>query len=103
MLFIQIDAAKEVPTYKPAAAAKEAAADAAADPVTAEKRSLVARNACDTQPQGAGPKTSPDTAQDFLNNDQYSQIANGAATPQGYSLVFQDLNGATQQNGYLGL
>ncbi|EME38246.1 hypothetical protein DOTSEDRAFT_140596, partial [Dothistroma septosporum NZE10] len=59
-------------------------------------------NACDPQPQGAGPVTTPDTAQDFLANSQYDDIANGAATPQGYSLVFQDLRGATQQNGYLG-
>lgn len=46
--------------------------------------------------------TSPDTADAFLANPQYAQIANNAPVPQGYSLAFSNLQGSTQQNGYMG-
>lgn len=46
--------------------------------------------------------TSPDTADAFLQNQNYTTIQANAPVPQGYQLVFQNLQGATQQNGYLG-
>jgi len=50
----------------------------------------------------SAPATSPDTAQAFANNQAYVQMGGSAATPQGYSLTFQNLHGATSQGGYLG-
>ena len=108
----------QIPTYAPSEAAASASAAVATNPVAtsndkkrfvrikrdaaADASSLSVRNACDAQPRGAGPATSPDTAEAFLANGQYADIQNNAPVPQGYSLVFQNLQGATQQNGYLG-
>lgn len=104
----------QIPTYAPSVAAASASAAVATNPVATDKKRLVkvkrdaaasslgVRNACDAQPQGAGPATTPDTAEAFLANGQYADIQNGAPVPQGYSLVFQNLQSATQQNGYLG-
>ena len=61
---------------------------------------LAARDACSPQPAGAGPVTSPDTADAFSANPVYT--GNGAPVPQGYSLAFANLTGSTSQDGYMG-
>lgn len=50
----------------------------------------------------SAPKTSPDTAEAFLSNPVYTQIAINATTPQGYNLAFQNLNTSVDQPGYMG-
>ncbi|KAF2163947.1 hypothetical protein M409DRAFT_57053 [Zasmidium cellare ATCC 36951] len=100
----------QVPSYSPSAAAQSAAAAVPTDPISSStdddssdsKRSLTARKACDPQKAGAAPVTSPDTASAFLANANYTTIQANAPVPQGYQIVFQNLQGATQQNGYLG-
>lgn len=101
---------KQAPTYKITAAAASAASDATASPVAstppdrrrAEVNVFEVRSACDPQPSGSGPQTSPDDASDFLANPVYNQTADAAVVPQGYSLAFSNLEGSTSQNGYLG-
>ncbi|MCJ1258937.1 hypothetical protein MMC24_006771 [Lignoscripta atroalba] len=113
MDFGEIDAAKDLPvgpavtalseppTYDAASASASAAKEASTDPATTKLRK---RDACSPQPDGYGPKTTdPDTAEAFLANPAYSNIANGAATPQGYSLSFVDLHGSTESPTYMGL
>ncbi|KAK5174952.1 uncharacterized protein LTR77_000088 [Saxophila tyrrhenica] len=63
---------------------------------------LAVRDACSPQPAGAGPITSPDTAEAFSNNSIYVNTAVSAPTPQGYSLAFARLSGSTSQDGYMG-
>ena len=75
---------------------------------------------CAVQPDGYGPKTTPDTAAAFLANKDYKvsslpaqilpmqltsnqAIADLAPTPPGYSLSFQNLQGSTSEAGYMGL
>lgn len=53
--------------------------------------------ACAPRAPGAGPLTIPDTAEAFVANTAFSELADGAATPEGYSQVFQDLQGSTLQ------
>lgn len=95
----------QVPTYAPTAAAAAAAEAIATDPPSpdSKKRDVEKRSACDPQPSGAAPVTSPDTAAAFLANNQYTSIEQAAPIPQGYQLVFENLQGSTSQNGYLGL
>lgn len=86
----------EIPTNTPSTVAVDASA-------ASKKRTLAARDACDARPLGQGiPNTSPDDPEDFVNNIQYSTLAVSAYVPQGYELVFQNLQAATQQSGYLG-
>ncbi|KAF2721948.1 hypothetical protein K431DRAFT_223218 [Polychaeton citri CBS 116435] len=95
----------QVPTYNPTSAASEAASAATEDPIADEakrRRGLDARAACATQPTGAGPVPSPDTAQTFSSDPQYDDIANNAVAPGGYSAAFTNLKGATSASSYLG-
>lgn len=86
----------EIPTYTPSTVTVDASA-------ASKKRTLTARDACDARPLGQGiPNTYPDDAEDFVNNPQYSNLAVDSYVPQGYEIVFQNLNAATQQSGYLG-
>lgn len=86
----------EIPTYTPSTVTVDAS-------TASKKRTLAARDACDARPIGQGiPNTYPDDAEDFVNNIQYSNLAVDSYVPQGYELVFQNLNAATQQSGYLG-
>ena len=57
---------------------------------------------CPAQPAGAGPVTTPDTDTAFLANNIYSDAANNAATPSGYTRSFVNLKAATAGSGYLG-
>lgn len=49
------------------------------------------------------PTTSPDTDTAFLANPVYANLANNASTPQGYNLVFSDLQASTSQSGFSGI
>lgn len=98
--------AAQVPTFVPAADAPEAVI-----PVTVAQRlnkrvSMPAPSSTTTcsqpQPTGSGPVTHPDTASAFLANSVYDGIAQSAITPDGYTLAFSDVQGATSQAGYLG-
>lgn len=56
-----------------------------------------------TQATGAGPVASPDTASAFLANSVLAASVSAAVAPTGYSNTFTNLNGSSQQIGYLGL
>ncbi|KAH6638633.1 hypothetical protein BKA67DRAFT_145494 [Truncatella angustata] len=58
---------------------------------------------CAAQPDGYGPKTTPDTSDAFLVNDVYHKLAKSAAAPSGYASTFTDLNAAVNANSYMGL
>jgi len=64
-----------------------------------------ATTTCQAQPSGYGPVTSPDTVSAFLNNRAIFSSASAAASaaPAAYSNAFTNLQGSTQQTGYLGL
>lgn len=64
-----------------------------------EQQNIHARDPCDAQPLGSGPTASPDTAQGFLDFPAFHGAANGASTPSGYELSFQNLNGSVEANG----
>ncbi|QSZ36796.1 hypothetical protein DSL72_006679 [Monilinia vaccinii-corymbosi] len=68
----------------------------------ARKRNIIKRSCCDVQPAGAGPTSTPDTAEAFLADPQYNAIASGATTPAGYKLAFSQLHGSSQTTSYLG-
>ncbi|KAK7716593.1 hypothetical protein SLS57_006621 [Botryosphaeria dothidea] len=59
---------------------------------------------CCTLPTGtAFPQLSSDTVQAFQTNNDYSSAAIGAKAPTGYGEAFNNLQGATQQDGYRGV
>lgn len=58
--------------------------------------------ACAVQPTGSGPQSSPDSDTGFLNSPVYPQSANGARTPSGWSLVFQNKQAAISTSAYMG-
>lgn len=110
-----------VPTYNPSSAASDAAdsADVAMfttapdsddDSSMPKRRALrfrrdVAPDACSTrkvQPVGYGPVASPDTPANFQSNPQVHSAPRTLVAPSGFSTVFRDLNGSTQQSGYMG-
>ncbi|KAL9116056.1 MAG: hypothetical protein Q9227_000424 [Pyrenula ochraceoflavens] len=99
-----VDVTKDVVNYDVKAAEASATAAVSADPASpVTKRGLQGRDACQAQPAGSAPTTSPDTDQDFLSNPTYDNIAENAPTPQGYSQSFSDLHGSTEGPGYMGL
>lgn len=94
-------------TYNLASATTFAATEALATPdststADSEKRDLEKRAACATQPTGAGPVPSPDTASAFLAYPSFASIASAAPTPSGYSKTFTNLQGSSNAYGYLG-
>ncbi|MCJ1361170.1 hypothetical protein MMC16_000268 [Acarospora aff. strigata] len=98
-----IGAVEEPVTYNAAAEASEAAAAIATDPATPVKRSLGFNDDCGPQPDGYGPKTTPDTPEAFLASQELANIAISAPTPAGYKRSFQNLQAAVNANSYLGL
>lgn len=103
-----VTATKQLPTYDPSAAASSAAAVVASSGVDGQiidmsRRKVVKRAECARQSWGSAPSTNPDTDVAFLSNPNYTAIASGAATPQGYQNVFTNLQGSTSQNGYMGI
>ncbi|KAI9663032.1 MAG: hypothetical protein M1821_008080 [Bathelium mastoideum] len=99
-------ATASIPTYTSTLADTAAAASATSDPVVtnpSDKRSISKRDtACGAYKAGAAPPTTPDTDTAFQSNSNYSTIAQGAPTPQGYSEAFSNLGGAVQSPSYLG-
>ncbi|KAF2682553.1 hypothetical protein K458DRAFT_478928 [Lentithecium fluviatile CBS 122367] len=79
-------------TYVPEVAASSAAAAIPTDPPTAEKRSTITRDACAVQPGGAGPIPGDGSVDAYLAADSHSS---------GYTLSFSNLQGSTQQIGFL--
>ncbi|KAH0334374.1 hypothetical protein KCU81_g9484, partial [Aureobasidium melanogenum] len=68
---------------------------------TMEKRATVSVS-CLPQPSGIDHKSSEDTAQAFLRDPYYANIAKSASTPQGYTTTFMNLNASNNAYGYLG-
>ena len=62
------------------------------------------RTACAPQPTGiaAYAVKNPDTAAAFASNSAFSSKALSAATPNGYTLQFQNLNASSSAYGYMG-
>lgn len=58
---------------------------------------------CSKQPLGSGPVPSPDTAVAFSSNQDIQDLARSAPTPDGYSLVFSNLDGSLSTSVYMGL
>ncbi|KAF9874534.1 cytochrome p450 [Colletotrichum karsti] len=101
-----VGATSEKPTYNAAQVKANAAKDALVNPVQAANSTIKARDltgCTQTEPQGAGPVSSPDSYDQFMSDAQYDAIANNAATPQGYTQSFQDLAGSVEGPGYQGL
>ena len=66
------DVSTNVVNYDVGAAKASASAAVVADPATAAtKREIGRRDACQTQPDGYGPTSTPDTDQQFLQDPQY--------------------------------
>lgn len=57
---------------------------------------------CAPQPRGAGYRPLPDTAENFLDQDEFSRAAEAAKVPAGYSMTFGDLKASCSSYGYLG-
>ncbi|ERF69061.1 hypothetical protein EPUS_01017 [Endocarpon pusillum Z07020] len=86
-------------TFDAAAASKEAAASVEAASTKVKR----AEGDCAPQPNGYGPKATPDTAEGFLAFPTYSDQSSGAPIPQGYARTFQGHTGSCEQGTYLGL
>ncbi|KAL9045337.1 MAG: hypothetical protein Q9214_001602 [Letrouitia sp. 1 TL-2023] len=89
-------------------AAKEKAAAAAevTEDLSSQSKRLARRGVndpCSQQPDGYGPKPAEDTVPAFLGFQTFSDTANNAATPQGYSRSFANLKASVNANTYLGL
>lgn len=79
-----------------AAATSTDSADAAAE------TGLSKRAACDPQPKGSGPVSSPDTPAAFQSNLIYNQTASAAIIPDGYALAWPTpRQGATEGSTYI--
>lgn len=107
----------EVVPYDNKAAAASAAADITADLTDADaspqrlRRNVIADNGfhanikrgpCQTQPAGAGPVPSPDTASAFLSYADFASQASAAPVPSGYNLAFSNLAASSSAYGYMG-
>lgn len=90
--------APPAPTPVAIAAVVPAAVSAAA-PDAVEKRAAAT---CVPQPAGIAYKTSPDTPAAFAADSTYSDAANGAATPLGFTKVFTNLGASVNAPGYAG-
>lgn len=83
-----------------------AASSAAQVQPTSAPAAKMKRAACDPQPAGTAPNTTPDTPEAFQKNPYFHAQANSfpQIIPSGNSFYyeeFRDLNGSTQQNSYL--
>ncbi|PNS19067.1 hypothetical protein CAC42_1803 [Sphaceloma murrayae] len=63
---------------------------------------LSKRKACEPQPLGAGPVSTPDDVRTFAKNPFYANAALSAETPEGYNVSFTNWNASNQAYGYLG-
>lgn len=58
---------------------------------------------CAPQPDGYGPKPTPDTVDAFWSYAPFHKTAQSAVTPKGYIQTFKDLNATVSANSYMGL
>lgn len=58
---------------------------------------------CAPQPDGYGPKVTPDTVNAFYAYAPFHTMSENAVTPAGYVQTFKDLNASSSANSYLGL
>ncbi|KAK8119239.1 uncharacterized protein PG998_003865 [Apiospora kogelbergensis] len=102
---------KPTPTSAPVvpydgdAAAASAAAAVTADLDNAPKRRSIVnikRSPCQTQPVGAGPVPSPDTASAFLSYAAFASQASAAPVPSGYTQAFSNIAASSSAYGYMG-
>ncbi|KAK5999469.1 hypothetical protein QM012_005470 [Aureobasidium pullulans] len=103
-----VDVVAQTATAAPIAQQTESAAAAiatapAATSNSASKRDLLeARDGtCAKQAKGSGPVINPDTVDAFTANTDLTNAAQNAATPDGYSRAFVNLQGATAGSNYL--
>jgi hypothetical protein len=75
---------------------------AADDTMTAGVAKKMKRAACASQPSGAGPVPSPDSASAFVSYSSFSSMATSAAVPSGYSQSFSNLQASNNAYGYMG-
>ncbi|KAI0416359.1 hypothetical protein F5X98DRAFT_388110 [Xylaria grammica] len=95
--------------YNSATAIAAVVADIVSDPlpqstaavVSNEKREVIKRS-CEPQTLGYGPSPDIDTATAFLSFSAFSEAAESATTPDGYSLNYRNLNASSNAYGYLG-
>ncbi|PNS19046.1 hypothetical protein CAC42_1782 [Sphaceloma murrayae] len=57
---------------------------------------------CVAQPTGIGYVTNPDDPNSFVKDQYYSNAADNAVTPSGYTQVFQDIVAANSADNYMG-
>jgi hypothetical protein len=74
----------------------------ATDALTTGVARRVKRAACASQPSGAGPVPSPDSALAFGSYSSFSSMASSAPVPSGYSQTFQNLQASNNAYGYMG-
>ncbi|KAI7526860.1 glycoside hydrolase, partial [Hortaea werneckii] len=84
------------------AAVAQITSSATEDSAAAPSADKVKRAACASQPAGAGPVPSPDTASKFQNNPTFASAAVGASPPSGYSQTFSNLQASNNAYGYMG-
>ncbi|KAK4985647.1 hypothetical protein LTR50_005847 [Elasticomyces elasticus] len=96
--------------YNALAAASSVAAAVSTAPVasivatTKRRRQIDVNAACAPQPDGYGPAVrNPDTDSAFLAYQPFATTAKSAAAPFPYSTSFQNLQGSSQMNTYMGL
>ena len=95
----------QVVPYDGDAAAASAAAAVTADLDNAPKRRSIVnikRSPCQTQPVGAGPVPSPDTASAFLSYAAFASQASAAPVPSGYTQAFSNIAASSSAYGYMG-
>ncbi|KAI7355674.1 glycoside hydrolase [Hortaea werneckii] len=84
------------------AAVAQITSSATEDSAAVPSADKVKRAACASQPAGAGPVPSPDTASKFQNNPAFASAAAGALPPSGYSQTFSNLQASNNAYGYMG-
>jgi hypothetical protein len=94
-------AASVIVAISAAQASISAAMIADASEHTVEKRAT-SSSSCLPQPSGIDHNSSEDTAQGFLSDSYYKNVAGSASRPTGYTNTFSNLNAASNAYGYLG-
>ncbi|KAL9009284.1 MAG: hypothetical protein Q9173_005677 [Seirophora scorigena] len=101
-----VEAVSQPVSYNEVDAKASAAAAVTEKLASPSKRGLTKRGVndpCSPQPDGYGPKPATDSADAFLAFQAFHNTANSAATPQGYTRSFVDLQASVNANSYMGL
>ncbi|KAL8960618.1 MAG: hypothetical protein Q9193_002712 [Seirophora villosa] len=101
-----VEAVSQPVSYNEVDAKASAAAAVTEELASPSKRGLTKRGVndpCSPQPDGYGPKPATDSADAFLAFQTFHDTANSAATPQGYTRSFVDLQASVNANSYMGL